>query len=208
MTQVMKLAIIDLQTRINKGAEIIYITRLDKKATQIKEPDLTNCVLLETTKQGNVIKEIYIKHPYKSKKIDINYYNDEKYLTTAKHDWSDALERVHPTATVLVVNNKVIGKAGNGLTYHTLKTCERKKLNMPTGQGYHMCNGNHLPENHSEPKAIRNAMQEGNSKLLNGATAYLYGHWWSCKDCSDAMEKAGIKKLYLSREWTKEFLQV
>jgi deoxycytidylate deaminase len=192
----------------NKGAEILYITRSTEGTPVTEKVDFTNCMLFDRAEENGVVKEIFIRHPYLSKNFTIEYANNE-FLAIAKNVWEhDALERVHPTATVLVVNGNVIGKAGNGLTLHTLETCERKKLNMPTGQGYHLCNGNHLPENHSEPKAIRNAIANGNQSLLRDATAYLYGHWWSCIDCSNALEKAEIKHLVVSKDWTRRFLEI
>lgn len=200
---------VEIQAKQNKGAEILYISRSSKE-TIPSTVDLTNCVLFERKEKGNIISEIYIRHPYLSKKYSVNY-DENEFLDTTKDIWENAAyDRIHPTATIIVSNNEIIGKAGNGLDgiMHTVNDCERKKLNMPTGQGYHLCDGTHLTKNHSESKAVRKIKETDNDNLLDGSTAYMYGHWWSCKDCSDAMEKAGVKKLFLSKEWTKKFLGI
>lgn len=187
-----------------KGAEVITI--VTSKGTPIEEIDLTNCVLFE--KNGN--QEIYIRHPYLSEKLQAEY-TDNEYLEQTKKIWEEeAYDRVHPTATLILNGRQKVGKAGNGKspTMHTIEICERKKLNIPTGQGYHLCDGIHLPENHSEAKAVRLITEDGNAADMQNATAYLYGHWWSCIDCSTALENAGVTKLYISKDWTRKYLEI
>lgn len=190
-----------MPSKKSKGAEILYLTAEEKNVT-----DLTNCVLFE--KNGDL--EIYIRHPYLSERLQAEYADNE-YLEQTKKVWEEeAYDRVHPTATLIVKDNEVVGKGGNGKgpIFHTVEICERKQLNIPTGQGYHLCDGIHLPENHSEAKAVRVITEDGNASLLTDSTAYLYGHWWSCVDCSTALEEAGVAKLYISRDWTRKFLEI
>jgi deoxycytidylate deaminase len=66
-------------------------------------------------------------------------------------------------------------------------------MNMPTGQGYELCEGCD-PKFHSEPSAIRDAQAKG--KDTNGADLYMWGHWWCCEYCWNSIISAGIKNVY------------
>ena len=105
-----------------------------------------------------------------------------------------SLDRVMPTASVIVKNDKVIAMGANGSDYHKTHECERVKQNIPTGQGYELCEGCH-PKNHGEPKAIAAAAKAGVN--LAGADVYLWGHWWCCEPCWNSMISVGISKVYL-----------
>jgi deoxycytidylate deaminase len=78
--------------------------------------------------------------------------------------------------------------------YHELHGCERIRQGIPTGQGYELCEGCH-PKNHSEPSAIADAVSRDED--TRGADLYLWGHWWFCESCWDAMIAAGIRNVYL-----------
>ncbi len=135
-------------------------------------------------------------------------YDDSEFLDLARKVCeSESLDKGHPTATVLVKNDMIIGHGANGSDYHEKYGCERKRLGVPTGTGYELCEGCH-PKNHSEAKAIGNVVESGRGSELQGATAYLYGHWWCCPSCYEKMEQAGIEKVVLSKEWTKQFLKI
>lgn len=99
-----------------------------------------------------------------------------------------------PTGAILVKDGKVIGRGANGSDYHKEHGCERVRQGIPTGQGYELCEGCH-PNNHSERRAIEDAKKSGEDTM--GANLYLWGHWWACKPCWDAMEDAGIGEVYL-----------
>ncbi len=99
-----------------------------------------------------------------------------------------------PGAAVIVKNNEVIGTGSIGNNPAHIRGCERVKLNMPTGQGYDLCAGCGA-EFHSEPQAIAAAKQAGHD--TQGADLYLWGHWWCCQPCWNAMIEAGIKNVYL-----------
>jgi len=170
--------------------------------------DVTNCILFQRTESENLMKEIWIRHPYQDQSIRYSY-GESKYLDRAKYLWENkALERLHPTATVYVKDDQIVGEGGNGILYETYEMCERVKLHVPTGQRYDLCNGNHLPINHSEQQAVRDADSKGNLKKLKGATANLYGHWWSCQGCTECMVKEGISEVIYSESWTKQFLGI
>jgi len=98
------------------------------------------------------------------------------------------------TGAVIVKNGEIIGKGANGSEVHEKFGCERKKRNIPTGEGYDLCEGCH-PKNHAEQSAILD-VQRKNLETQN-ADLYLWGHFWCCESCWDAMIKAGIKNVYL-----------
>ncbi len=99
-----------------------------------------------------------------------------------------------PAAAVVVDNDSVLGIGSIGNNPAHIKGCERVRLNMPTGKGYELCGGCN-PKFHSEPSAIRDAQSKGEDP--KGADLYLWGHWWCCEPCWNAMISAGIKNVYL-----------
>lgn len=108
----------------------------------------------------------------------------------------------HPAAAVIVKDGRVIGVGSIGNNPAHIKGCERVRLNMPTGQGYELCEGC-APKYHSEPSAIRDARAKGND--TKGADLYLWGHWWCCQPCWEAMTEAGIENVYLLENSEKLF---
>ncbi|MEK7609832.1 MAG: deaminase [Patescibacteria group bacterium] len=117
----------------------------------------------------------------------------------------------HPTGAVVVMDGKIIGKAANQAALKGKKTqelhkkglCFRRILGVPSGQRYWLCPGCAQFRHHCEVRAIRDALL--NEKSIIGADLYLYGHWWCCKPCWDAMIKAGIKNVYLVENATELF---
>ena len=105
-----------------------------------------------------------------------------------------SLDKTMPTGAVLVKGGKIIGYGANGSDYHDKYGCERVRLGIPTGQSYELCEGC-SPKNHSEPKAIKDAQSRG--MKTTGAEAYLWGHWWACEPCWQALIAGGVTKLYL-----------
>jgi len=103
---------------------------------------------------------------------------------------TESLDPDHATGAVLVREGEIIGAGANGSTYHEQHGCERKKQNIPTGEGYQLCGGCH-PKNHAEQTAIRHCENP------NQADLYLWGHWWCCESCWNAMIQADIKNVYL-----------
>lgn len=144
-----------------------------------------------------------IEYPYLPEGHIIKYVGEENsYMQMAKKiAMLKSLDKAQPTASIIVNSGKVIGSGANGSDYHLYNECERVKRKIPTGQGYEYCEGCH-PKNHSEQKAINDAM--GNGKNLGGALLYLWGHWWCCESCWDAIIKAGVAEVYLL-EGSEEF---
>ena len=147
-----------------------------------------------TTKAAKTATKI--KYPYMHPKGRFAYVpaNNEFMQAAKEKARTSSLDDVMPTGTVLVEDGKIIGRGANGSDYHKTHVCERVRLNIPTGQGYELCEGCH-PKNHSEPRAIEDAKRSGHDPA--GADAYLWGHWWCCEACWDTLIKNGITRVYL-----------
>lgn len=137
-----------------------------------------------------------IQYPYIPEDATIEYVPaGNPYMIEAKeYARAFSLDKVMPNASLIVKDGKIIGRGANGSTYHDKHGCERIRLNVPTGQGYDLCEGCH-PKNHGEPKALADAQKQGNDTA--GADLYLWGHWWCCESCWRSMEEAGIRQVYL-----------
>ena len=130
---------------------------------------------------------------------------DDKFMAEAKkYAKENSLDRNMPTASVIVKDGKIIGRGANGSDYHEKHGCERAKRGIPTGEMYELCEGCH-PKNHSEPRAIADALKNHTSDDLKKAGLYLWGHWWACEPCWKAIKNAGIKKVYLMKESHAKF---
>ena len=88
-----------------------------------------------------------------------------------------SLDKTIQTGAVVVFNGSIIGTGSNGSDYHEKHGCYRVLHNIPTGQGYELCEGC-SPKNHAEPRAIKEAEKNGFS--TKGTDLYLWGHWWCC----------------------------
>lgn len=137
-----------------------------------------------------------ISYPYSAEGHTIKYVPfDNPYIQMAKkYATHNSKDDTMPNSSVLVKNGSVIGIGANGSDYHKLHGCERIKQNIPTGQGYELCEGCH-PKNHSESSAIADAQHKGND--VQGADLYLWGHWWCCEACWNNMIKHGVQQVYL-----------
>jgi tRNA(Arg) A34 adenosine deaminase TadA len=146
-----------------------------------------------------------IKYPYLPEGRTIEYVSgDHPHMRAAREvmrarstDWG------FPTGAVVVLDGSVIGGAANRsrlanrtlLHLHKKGWCFRKALHVPSGKRYWMCPGCAGPEYHAEILAVKDAVKDNNS--ANGASLYLYGHWWCCESCWVAMMSAGIEHVYL-----------
>lgn len=147
-----------------------------------------------------------IDYPYLPKGKKINYVDENNEFIQAAKNFAktNSLDKHMPTGSAVVKDGRVIGLGANGSDYHEKHGCERVKRNIPTGQGYELCEGCH-PKNHSEPKAISDARKKHPEVNLKGADLYLWGHWWACEPCWIAMESAGIRDVYLVSKSHKIF---
>jgi deoxycytidylate deaminase len=120
---------------------------------------------------------------------------EDPYMQEAKgYARLHSLDKAMPTGSVIVKENKILARGANGSSYHDTHVCERVRLNIPTGQGYELCEGCH-PKNHSEARAVIDA--ESRNVDIHGASLYLWGHWWLCRWCRDRIYKAGVVKIYM-----------
>jgi deoxycytidylate deaminase len=108
-----------------------------------------------------------------------------------------SLDGAVKTGAVVVHDRVVVGAAANGSDYH--HECERVKQGIPTGQGYELCEGCH-PKNHAERRAVERA-----GTKAHGADLYLWGHWWACEPCWDAIAEAGIRDVFLHEDSARLF---
>ncbi len=137
-----------------------------------------------------------INYPYIPAGREIKFVPLENSFMREAKDFAKkySLDKTMPNAVVIVKENEIISRGANGSDYHNHHECERVKQNVPSGEGYELCEGCH-PKNHGEQQAIRDAVD--NKKETTGADVYLWGHWWCCESCWNAMMKAGIRDVYL-----------
>ena len=113
----------------------------------------------------------------------------------------------HPTGAVVVKNGVVIGRAANQsrlknkklISFHKNYFCVRRMLKIKSGEKYWLCPGCSPCTYHAESGAVRDALKNahGVQENVQDADVYLWGHWWCCKPCWDAMIARGIKDVYL-----------
>jgi len=139
-----------------------------------------------------------ISYPYIPVGEKILYVDvDNKFMKAArKFALKNSLDKTMPTGSTIVLGGKIVGQGANGSDYHDNHGCERVRQIIPTGQGYELCEGCH-PKNHSEPKAVKQALENANKENLKHAELYLWGHWWVCDLCWNAVKSVGIRKVYL-----------
>ncbi len=113
-----------------------------------------------------------------------------------------SLDPGHRTGCVIVREGMAIGIGANGSRFHKVFGCLRKAFTVKTGTHYWLCPGCR-PCHHAEQKAIRNAQEKGMD--LFGADVYLWGHWWCCKSCWDALIAVGIDHVYLMEGAKEKF---
>ncbi|OGY60485.1 MAG: hypothetical protein A3I33_00560 [Candidatus Colwellbacteria bacterium RIFCSPLOWO2_02_FULL_45_11] len=137
-----------------------------------------------------------IEYPYIPEGRTILYVREnDRFMLAAKELAKKYRSNLaQPGGVVIVQGEEIIGVGSIGNNPAHIAGCVRVTLNMLTGQGYELCAGCD-PKNHSEPSAIRDAVAHGHN--TPGADLYLWGHWWCCEPCWDAISKAGIKDIYL-----------
>lgn len=153
-----------------------------------------------------------IKYPYIPEGRNILYVpGDNRFMIEAiSVRNTESTDGQHPTGAVVVKKDVVIGKAANQagfkhpkfIALHAKGWCVRRKLKVKSGTKYWLCPGCSTHADHAESGAVDNAIKNVGLDIVNGADLYLYGHWWCCKPCWDAMIKAGIKNVYLlDKSW-------
>lgn len=105
------------------------------------------------------------------------------------------------TGAVIVVNNEIVARGANsGLK---IKICPRVLNKCPTGVGYNLCKNICRQTGHAETVCVDNFKKS--NFFGQPAELYLYGHWWCCEPCWNAMIEAGINTVYLTKNATELF---
>lgn len=156
-----------------------------------------------------------IEYPYLPEGKIIKYVSaDNPFMAEAIHIRNaESTDKQHPTGAVVVKEGVIIGKSANQagfkhpkfIAMHAKGWCIRRKLKVKSGTKYWLCPGCSTYVDHAESGAVHNAMTKTSVKEVRGADLYLYGHWWCCKQCWDAMIKAGIANVYLLENSNKIF---
>ena len=108
------------------------------------------------------------------------------------------------TGAVIVKDGKIIGRGHNmcspsGEEYgERVKEC--KRMNVPTGTGYELCNPVHC-----EKAAGVDALRRGEDP--SGGVMYLSGHYWACFDCSVFLKFLGVVGIEFDPEIAGEMKQ-
>lgn len=145
------------------------------------------------------------QYPYLPKGKTYQYIpSSNAYIKRAK-EITKFLRKKNPnavvTGSVIVKENKIISEGINSPLHDSF--CPRTAFEYPSGHGYDVCPNHCHPVNHSEAQAIKHAKEKNISTY--GADLYLYGHWWCCKMCWDAMLAVDIKNVYLIEGATELF---
>ncbi len=138
-----------------------------------------------------------IEYPYMPDEATIEYTNMDNLFMQMAREYAKrfSLDKVMPNSSIIVRDGAIVGIGANGSDYHENNECERVKRGSKTGEDYELCEGCH-PKNHSEQSAINDAREVG-IQNLEGAELYLWGHWWCCEPCWNAMLDSGISKVHL-----------
>lgn len=143
------------------------------------------------------------RYPYLPEGREIKYVPvSDLFMSEAMNMRNNfSTDQNHPTGAVGTFENKIISKASNQsklknkklIDFHKNKFCIRRFLKIKTGTKYWLCPGCATHHQHSEYQVSEELIKKG----IKGADLYLYGHWWCCKPCWDAMIRADIKNVYL-----------
>ncbi|MFH1404741.1 MAG: deaminase [Patescibacteria group bacterium] len=139
-----------------------------------------------------------VKYPYLPEGWEIKFVPESNEFMQEAKDARDRLagDTLYPVGGVLIKDRKVIGKAGNGYNRgrDTIHICPRYVANVPSGERYDLCDLHEHP-GHSERMVLKDAMEKGIDP--SGSDIYLYGHWWCCEPCWNALIEAGVANVYL-----------
>lgn len=135
------------------------------------------------------------------------------YMTYAKRirDLSKCAKQ--KVGCVIVGTDGMIIGLGNNDTEFEQNECPRDVHGMKSGEGYELCHSVCGQSFHAEEAAIM-YMGSLRAKGWNwpsnkGASAYLYGHYYCCKNCELELEKAGVTTTYIledadiNTDWSK-----
>lgn len=153
-----------------------------------------------------------VKLPYVPD-ILIEYVPESDPFMRAAKEYArlNATDRQMPTGSVIVKNGEILGRGANQITLknpffariHKDYFCVRRLLHIPSGQKYWLCPGCASSKQHSEARAARDVIKGGRD--ATGSDLYLWGHWWACKPCCDAVIAVGVKRIFLLEDSARLF---
>jgi len=128
--------------------------------------NLQNYLIIEKNINWNEQYLTFVRHPYKSKIIDVEYINFCDEMLLAKENWDLMIEKLNKnwfwnvqiTSTVYYKNWKLISDWTNS-DYHLENWCVRKKMWCKSWEWYELCLWCQ-PINHSEQTGIRKAKKQ------------------------------------------------
>lgn len=116
-----------------------------------------------------------------------------KFMKAAKELALTSGCRKQATAAVIIKNGKVVASGTNsGIR---VEICPRILRRSKTGTDYELCKTLCKQKGHAEKMAVEDAKKHQID--VGGADLYLFGHWWCCEPCWNAMIETGIKNVYL-----------
>jgi deoxycytidylate deaminase len=147
-----------------------------------------------------------IEYPYMPEGQTLKYASvDDPFMRAAAQAREEcAGDPLYPVGIVLVKDGEVVARAGNGFNRGPgqVHVCPRIVLECPSGTGYELCTLHDAP-GHSEPMLVAQAKKLGIDP--SGADAYMYGHWWACEPCWNALIEAGVRDLYVTDDAHERF---
>lgn len=145
-----------------------------------------------------------MNYPYLPEGREIQFAGlDNPFMLAAKQESErESTDHQQPTGAVVVKDGKIVGRGANKsalkseylMSLHR-RFCFRRMLKVKSGQSYWICPGCSTSKMHAETRATLDA-----KTLAQGADLYLWGHWWCCKPCWDAMIKGGIENVFVYTE--------
>lgn len=140
--------------------------------------------------EGRSIKYVSAEHPFM---IDAKKARNEC-----------AGDPLYPVGIVLVKDGQVVVRSGNGFNKGKtqIHVCPRIVMECPSGEGYDLCDL-HNAEGHAEAMLMEEATKLGID--TKGADVYMYGHWWACEPCWNALIDAGIQDVYVTEDAHERF---
>ena len=146
-----------------------------------------------------------IEYPYLPQGREMKYVaSDHPFMVEAALAREElAGDPSFPVGIVIVKDGVGVARAGNGFSRgRQVHVGPRLVLESPTGTGYELC-GLHDASGHAEQQVLEGAR----AAVIEprGSDLYLFGHWWCCEPCWDAMIEAGIRDVYVVADAHERF---
>ena len=87
-----------------------------------------------------------------------------------------------------------------GKTYHGTNYCNNAQPTCPRlpGEGYEKCISVCQTAGHAEDVALQRLLADEGVTAAIGATATVIGHYCCCRDCSEKLTRAGVRKIVIN----------